>query len=368
MALISFGYLVKINLLIAILVTLSSQILSFIFERLRLRMKKLSISLRKAEVDYREFHQNLVDGIKIIANYQKEGLFLKKDELRQGKLFKLNMDIAKLQGFGYGLALALVYFLQALGIVIGYYEIQKSTLTPGDLVAISTLVGVMVASFSGFGRSIAEMQKALVAAKKVLCILDLETQNMKSDKQVEDFLGNQKKALEIRNVKFDYGEHLIFDDLQLNVQIGETILIRGRNGVGKSTIFKLILDFFEPIKGVIYLLGQKLNWHDLNLRVRWLPTDDYIFSTSLQENIFWKDELSEWERTKFLELAQMLNFKYNLSDSIQVKNMSGGEIQKLKLIRALLTDADIYLLDEPFNDISEGVKSPPLQVGVEELE
>ncbi len=345
MIIVSFFYLVQINVVIAFVVTVFSPVLGVIFEQLRLKMKRISILLWEEEMSYREFQQNLVDGLKVIVNYQKIRFILKKDRRRQKQVKKHNMRVAKLIGFGYGLALSVVYFVQITAIVLGFLEIRKGILTVGELVALMTLVGNLVAGFSGFGRTIGDLQKSIVSAGKVFGLLGKSTEN--NGNEISNIA--KKEIFIIENLEFGYQEKVILNDLNFICRKNEKILIKGSNGQGKSTIFKIMLGLYKPQMGQVYYCGINIKDYSSNVikNLNWLPTDDYFYTESIGENIFWTDNLGTDEIERYNVLADYFNFRFNLEDNLEADKLSGGEKQKIKLIRCFRNDAEVYLLDEP---------------------
>lgn len=348
MIIVSFFYLVQINALIAFLVTLLSPFLGIIFEKLRLKMKKISTFLWEQEMGYRDFQQNLVDGLKIIIDYQKIEFIAKKDQKGQRNLKDHNMLVAKLVGFGYGSALSVVYFVQIAAIVIGFFEVRKGLLTVGELVALMTLTSNLVAGFSGFGRTIGDLQKSFVSAEKVLELLE---KTGESNHDLIKKIIKQKEVFNIKNVKFAYKEKIILNDLNIVFKEKEKALIKGGNGQGKSTIFKIMIGLLQLKCGQVYFYGKNIEKYSPKLIsnfIKWLPTDDYFFSESIRDNIFWTGNPNNHEEEKrYNLLADYFSFNLQLCNNVEINKFSGGEKQKIKLIRCFIKDVDIYLLDEP---------------------
>jgi ABC-type transport system involved in cytochrome bd biosynthesis fused ATPase/permease subunit len=141
--------------------------------------------------------------------------------------------------------------------------------------------------------------------------------------------------------------------ISAQVATGQTLLITGRSGAGKSSIINALLGF-TPYSGEILLNGRGLDGGDTHL-FSTLLQDDYLFGTSIRENLkIGKPDASDVELFATLALVELDEFVVTLPDTLNTMvgplghNFSGGEKQRLRLARLLLRDTPIYLLDEPY--------------------
>ena len=144
--------------------------------------------------------------------------------------------------------------------------------------------------------------------------------------------------------------------------------IVGKNGVGKSTIVKLLLRFLRPNHGNIYINNHDLNDVDLNSyyeKLSCLFQNDLLFPYSLQENIspFEFDinrANNSSEETLFIDVMKKHNINFMNSYSTKLDNngvnFSGGEVQQLLLTRTLYKNSEMIVLDEPSSNLSQTVE------------
>jgi ABC-type transporter Mla maintaining outer membrane lipid asymmetry ATPase subunit MlaF len=163
--------------------------------------------------------------------------------------------------------------------------------------------------------------------------------------------------IEFRNVSKTFGEHLVLDDVSFFVDHGETCVIMGRSGVGKSVTLKTILGFFKPDSGRVLVAGDDItDWTEKQLtaircRVTMVFQSGALFdSLTVAENIAFpletrRDLTEEQKEARVAELAEMLE----VSDAVDKlpSELSTGTKRAVAIARALAQDPDAILYDEP---------------------
>jgi|GEM_PF-5437364 ABC transporter, ATP-binding protein len=192
----------------------------------------------------------------------------------------------------------------------------------------------------------------------------------KSKDYSEKYIIKEIGKIEFRNVSFRYSDsnENIINNLSFSVSKGEALTIVGKNGVGKSTVIKLLLRFLQPNFGNILINDYDLNDVDLNSyyeKLSCLFQNDVLFPYSLKDNIsaFGFDENMakvSAEKTLFIDIMKKHNLDF--SDSFSNKldgngvNFSGGEIQQLLLTRTLYKNSELLIFDEPSSNLSQSVE------------
>lgn len=149
-------------------------------------------------------------------------------------------------------------------------------------------------------------------------------------------------VLQLRNVSMGYGERILFKDLNLDIYRGEKVALIGANGIGKSTLFKIIMNEITPLSGEIKF-GTNVNVSYFHQEQKTLNLDNTII-----------DEI--WEDNKQLtqtSLRTMLGaFLFEGEDVFKkISTLSGGERARVAILKLILSNANLLLLDEPTNHL-----------------
>ena len=158
-------------------------------------------------------------------------------------------------------------------------------------------------------------------------------------------------AIEIRKLTVAYGENIALENLNLDVEAGSLMALVGPNGAGKSTLIKTILKFLKQITGEIKINGKSLAYVPQRNSVDWdFPTTLFdVVEMGCYGRVGLFKRVNKEEKVKVLKAIEqvgMLDFKDR-----QISELSGGQQQRTFIARALVQEADIYLMDEPFQGV-----------------
>lgn len=170
--------------------------------------------------------------------------------------------------------------------------------------------------------------------------------------------------LEVNNLKKTFGTNTVVNGVSLNVQKGEVVGLLGKNGAGKSTTFKMIIGTLKPSAGAVDFLGKDVSRWPMHKRcssgMGYLAQVSTIFrDMTVEDNLLAVMEQLSLSRKERKKRVDQLLSDYKL-DSIRknyASSNSGGEKRRLEIARALVTDPQIILLDEPFAGVD------PIAVG-----
>ena len=171
----------------------------------------------------------------------------------------------------------------------------------------------------------------------------------------EDF-----KKIKLKNISFNYDDKKILDEIDISIYRGEKIGIKGKSGSGKTTLINLILGLTKPKGGEIYFNDNKINSNELikkyNKKIGIIPQNPTMLETSVKENILLGEEENKDKLKKSLKIAGLSDFSENeLNKNIHTSslNLSGGQIQRISIARAVYRFPDILIVDEGFNQLDQ---------------
>ena len=162
--------------------------------------------------------------------------------------------------------------------------------------------------------------------------------------------------IEFNNVTLSYGNRLILDNINFKVNEGEIFGMLGPNGVGKSTIFNLLVGLINPNSGEIKINSNEVNNYPVYLRTKKFKTSycpqygGYFLDLSLIDNLKAISEIVIDKKSLRNEKIDYVLSRFELDNlkEIKAKYLSGGQKRKLVLAMALLNNPKVLLLDEPF--------------------
>ena len=291
------------------------------------------------------------EAIKVFGNHDLAIKTCKK-ELKKRESAEISF-VTKFNIVHLGQTLILGIGLTALTYFVGQ-GVVRGELTTGDFVLFNGYVLQFIIPMSVLGLVTQEIKKALVDMKGIMELLLTES-NVK-EISCPIHLSGSRFQIHFKNVSFKYNENHIFDNVSFKINTGETVLIVGQTGIGKSTIAKLLLRLYDPTKGQIFINQvniKQLSFQSLYETVGLVPQEAYLLNDTVKNNLlFAKPEASSLEIESALDNAMLLGFVNKLPQGINTivgdrgLKLSGGEKQRLSLARIFLKKPKICIFDE----------------------
>lgn len=240
-----------------------------------------------------------------------------------------------------------------LCLAAGGWFCLRGKMTIGALVAFFSLLPQMVEVVNDMASRIFNSKVALAAAERVFELLNTPVEPT----GIQESGREDAPAIEFQNVSFAYEEGVpVLDGMSLEVPRGKTVAVVGASGGGKSTLLRLVCGFYRPQSGKILIEGVALedwNLEAVRARISYVSQHSYLFPVSVGENIaMGKRGAEEAEIRRAAEMANAAGFieefpqKYDTLAGERGARLSGGQIQRIAIARAILKDAPILLLDE----------------------
>ena len=240
---------------------------------------------------------------------------------------------------------------------IGAWEISTGRMTLGQLLAFAAFLGYLYPPVRGLAQLGLTVNAATAGAERLIEILDVRPSVADPERGTET--GRPDGAVEVRDLAFSYpgADTAALQNLSFKVDPGELVIITGPSGAGKSTVSKLLLRFYDPEAGELFLDGVPLRDFPLaRLReyVTLLPQETLVLHDTVRANIACgRPGASVQAIEDAARAADAHDFVLTLPEGYDTRvdpnsaRLSGGQLQRLAIARAILRDAPVLVLDEP---------------------
>jgi len=318
--------------------------------------------------------QDLIDRLNLVARENLNGILIVRafstQKFERIRFDKANKDLADTNLFvDQVFALFVPSIMLILNVTtavivwVGARQASAFRIDIGDIFAFLQYGVLIIVSFLMLSFMFFLLPRAVVSAERIKEVLDTES-SLEYKKIFTPLPEDFKGSVEFRNVSFRYPDAEESDDevlvnLNFTAKPGETTAIIGATGSGKTSIFKLILRFYDVTKGGVYLDGidvRDIHKEKLHDKIGYVPQKALLFTGDIKSNLIYADkEAAEDVIKEAAEVAQAAEFIAEKPDGMTShvaqggSNFSGGQRQRLSIARALVKNAPIYLFDDSFS-------------------
>mgnify|MGYP002520606100 FL=1 len=362
------GAMVFMNPILALIILLLGVTVPAIGRFISKKYKYMHKECQRTEGRTRSFMQECFENIVVIKTFASEGPFIKRLQRYMDDNFKLKI---KRTGISIAATISLYTFF-----TIGYYAVllwgagglAKGTLTYGTLMAFLQLISQLRAPLQNVSGILPQYYSAIASAERLTELEGLRDETSLLKPEDADKLKADFKSIEAKDLCFGYGSKNILENCSFTAEKGDIIAITGESGSGKSTLFKLILGLYNPASGSLTVNGEIPTDASVRPLFAYVPQGNMVLSGSIRDNISLcnpdVDEESIINAAKAAEIYDYIAALPNGLDTMLSERGAGlseGQIQRISIARALITEAPVLLLDEATSALDEATETRVLE-------
>ncbi len=323
------------------------------------RVRKLSRASQDRLADSSAIAAEVLNAISLVQSYTAED----RESERFTKSTNDTFQTAVTRSKARSVLVAFIIIATSAALLWGLYQGTQSVvagrMTPGHLGQTVVYVIILASAFAVLGEVYGDLLRAAGATERLMELLETRSPIQSPSKPVSLQATRMGSAINFESINFHYPSRpaqAALSAFSLSIQPGETVALVGASGAGKSTVFQLLMRFYDPTIGQITLDGvpiTQLGVTDLRHRIAIVPQDAVIFSTSALENIrYGRPEATDAEVKAASVDAFAHDFIMQLPEGYETflgergVRLSGGQRQRVAIARAMLKNAPLLLLDE----------------------
>lgn len=316
--------------------------------------------------------QENYSGIRVIKSYVRETNEINRWKELSREYLKKNMNLVRTQALIMPILLLITGLSIIIVIIVGGTKIIDGEMNLGEITAFIVYLGILIWPMIAFGWVINIIQQAEASMKRINKILNEPYEiedNSKTDFSIQDLKGR----IEFKDVSFKYGEHLpeVLNDINININQGETVAIIGHTGSGKTSLINLIPRLYDVTGGDLLIDGVNVKNIPLDVlrkHIAVVQQESFLFSDNIYNNISYG--LREVDKERVKQVSTIANFDkdvesfpngYETMVGERGITFSGGQKQRASLARALAVDPKILILDDSFSAVDTNTEEEILR-------
>lgn len=336
------------------IIVISMPLYFWAFVQMRPAIRRLNIAMRRLNAGMYARSQERISDVAVVKAFDQERHETLNFHQRMNNFVRLAMRVVNYQGIMVALAGVITAITTGAVVYLGFTWARSGVLTIGEVVYFISVMPRLFNQVSALSKVFVQIQAAFVVIKRVFNLLDEPVDVSPGPVPLDDVKGR----IQFKNVTFTYPgqEAPALRDVSFHIRPGQKIALMGPSGAGKTTLFSLILRFYDPDKGAVTLDGVDLINADpaaIRQHAVVVQQEPVIFSGTIAENIVYGRQMAgpgeiiaATKQAELHEFIMTLPVKYETEVGQNGISLSGGQKQRLALATALLTGPEVLLLDD----------------------
>jgi len=352
---IVLAFMLKINWQLTLLVFAPLPFLSFVIYKVSDLINKRSTVVQQELSKLTSHAQETFSAIRVIKAYAREKHYINELETLNTDFKKHNLRLAIVEAFFQPVMVLMIGVSVIATVWYGGHLVINKTIEPGNITEFILYVYKLTWPFASLGWVTSLIQRASASQTRINEFLKTKSSIINTPEIKTNIEGD----IEFKNVGFTYTDSKIeaLKNLNLKIEKGKTIGIKGQIGTGKSTIANLMTRLYDTTSGEIYLDGRPIKKYDvfaLRKSIGYVPQEVFLFSDSIRNNIAFSTN-HDYTEQEVIQAAKDAGVYDNIMafpegfDTVVGERgvtLSGGQKQRISIARAIISKPQILIFDD----------------------